>query len=141
MIGFAIDLAGVHPSHRDRQSQAPRPRAARIEIDHALPLGDLRIVRVAMDHDAEARSRRIEVQLSEIVQDVEEQVVDFHDFGCRELIGPDAAIDVPANGEDGSEFPQGIDDPGKPMSPAWTIKSTPSRTSRPPGAAGRAYRK
>src|SRR5690606_20382723 len=64
---------GLHAklAHRDGQSEAPRPGAARIDEEHALAPARRRLVRMARDHRLHAGRDGIEVELREVVDHVE----------------------------------------------------------------------
>ena len=56
------------PSNAHRKPEPPRPRAARIEVQHAILHLLLRNVAVPVDHGGETRRFRLQIQFCEIVQ-------------------------------------------------------------------------
>ena len=61
----------VNRGQRGRQLEPARPGAAWVEVDDTPDGFGLRLMRVARDHQVEPRSRRIEVEVTEIVDDVD----------------------------------------------------------------------
>src|SRR3954454_9620938 len=59
------------PADRNRQLEPPRPRAARIEIEHAIPHLLLRNMAVPKDDRIESRSMRLQIESRQIVQDID----------------------------------------------------------------------
>ena len=58
--------------HRDRQLEAPRAGASRIEIEHPVAPFDERLVRVPADHRRESRRRGIDVEIRDVVKQVDD---------------------------------------------------------------------
>src|SRR5579863_5730222 len=99
---FGVDCSIFYyqPSNADWQLETPWSRAARVEIDHAVFSFVLRDVAVSVDYSFESRCLRLQVQLGEIVQNVNRNGSDFHDFGHRQSTRPPSAVDVAADGGD-----------------------------------------
>src|SRR4051794_6381379 len=96
--------------HRDRQLESSRPGAARIDKHYPVSIFDQRLVRMAVDHCLEACCHRIEVKLTDVVQHVELNIANFHDFGQGQHVGPCSMIDVAAYGDHRGNGLQGVED-------------------------------
>lgn len=67
------------------QFESSGPRAARIKIEHSVKRLLLGNVAVATDHDRESSGLWLEVQLSQIVQNVDGNAAQFEHLGFRQL--------------------------------------------------------
>ena len=65
-----------------------RAGAAGIEIEDTVFLLDLRLMAVAVDHDAKSGRFRLQVELAAIVQHVDGYASGFDDFGFRQRVRP-----------------------------------------------------
>jgi hypothetical protein len=90
-------------ANRDRQVEASRPRAAGIEVKHAIAHLLLWGVAVAGDYDPETGGRGLEIELGEIVKDVDGNTGEFDDFCLREFAGPRGLVDIAADRGHGRE--------------------------------------
>ncbi len=52
---------------------------------------------MAEHHGGEARGRRVEIEVGDVVQDVEQEFADFDDLGRRQGYGPRSNIDIAAD--------------------------------------------
>src|SRR5205085_5413462 len=77
---------------RDRQAKPARARASRIDVEDAVALVDRRPVRVARDDDAHAGGARLDVDLGEIVDRVEEDLAEADELALAQALGPRAAV-------------------------------------------------
>ena len=108
---FSLDLAAFYdqPAHADWQLEPPRSRAARIEIQHAVPRLLLRNVTVARDDHAECCSLRLQIKLRQIVEHVDTEAADLDHLGLMQPARPRAFVDVPANRCDGRNLRQFVE--------------------------------
>src|SRR5882757_9974207 len=83
--------------HAHRQLEAPRPRAARIEIKHAMLHALRRLMAVPVDHHSESGRLRLQVEFRKNVQQVNRHALDFDNLGQRNLSRPDLAVNIPTN--------------------------------------------
>jgi hypothetical protein len=99
---FSADFFPVHDqaANRDGQLKPPWPRAAGIEIEHALARFLLWDVAVTRDYYAESCGFRVQIKLSEIVKNINGNAGNLDDFGFRQLVCPCAFVDIAANRRD-----------------------------------------
>ena len=76
----------------DRELEAARAGAARIEIEHALACFGDGLVRVSRDDGGESRRGGIDVELGEIVQQINVVRADLDDLSERQRARPFVAI-------------------------------------------------
>src|SRR3954468_24217504 len=69
-LGVHTPLGDSQPGQRDRQLEAPRTGAARVQIEHAVLLVEARLMAVAADHGGEAGRARLQVELVQVVQQI-----------------------------------------------------------------------
>jgi hypothetical protein len=96
---FSRDLsrADRHPCQAHRQLEPPRPRAARIEIKHAVLRLLLRNVAVPRDHNSESCSCRFQIELRQIVQHINGNAAELNNLSLGQLARPRFNIDIAAN--------------------------------------------
>ena len=102
-------------SYCDWKFEAARAAGAGVEIEHAFFRDEIRDVGVAVEDGGEFGCGGIEVEGFEVVQHVDIEagvgrVVDEDDVGFGELGAGAFAVDVAANGGDGSDFGKVIED-------------------------------
>lgn len=85
----------VQTGHCDGQREPPGTCAARVQEHDIVTVLDSRTVRVASDDAVKLRRGRVEIELTQIVQDIEEDATDLNNLRSRERDGP--ARDVQAN--------------------------------------------
>jgi hypothetical protein len=93
----------------DRELEATRAAGAGIEIEHSLLRDEIGDVGVAVEDSGEFGCGGIEVQGFEVVKHVDVEagvgrVLDEHDFGFGQLDAGTFAVDIAANGCDGSDL-------------------------------------
>ena len=86
--------------------ESPRPRAPRIQIQHAVALVLLRLVRMASDNNLKPGSLRLQIQVLQIVQNIETCSSGFDRSCFREFHRPGLGIHVASHGEDRRNFLQ-----------------------------------
>jgi len=84
--------------HAHRQIEAPRARAARIEIEHTVLLFDLRPMAVTVHDYAESRAFRLQIELPQIMQHIDRNVAGFNDLSFGQRARPGVGVDVAADG-------------------------------------------
>jgi len=102
-------------SDRDRQLEAAWAAGAGVEIEHAFLRDEIGDVGVAVKDGGELGGGGIEVQGFEVVEHVEietrvRRVLDEDDFGFGQLAARAFDVDVAANGGDGSDLGELIED-------------------------------
>jgi hypothetical protein len=102
-LGLPRRLVELQARDGDRQAEALCTGAAGVNVqDAVMPVG-FGLVSVAADDDVEAGGFRVEVELFKIVQDVDRDILEFDDCRERKGRGPGLGVHVPANGEDGRD--------------------------------------
>jgi len=109
-LGRPGALRKIQPRQGDGQAEAPPPRAAGIDIEHAALAPPSRLVGMAADHDIEAHSTRVEIEIPHAVQNVNARAACFGNGGRRQLCGPGFGIDIAADRRDGRDAAQGFKD-------------------------------
>lgn len=79
-----------------RQLEASRTGAAGVEIEHSSTDFLLRNMAVAADHDGKSGGLRLDIELREIVQHMDENAGYFEHFGPGQLLCPCSFVNVPA---------------------------------------------
>ncbi len=97
---------------RDRQVEAPRPGASRIEVEHAAASLDHRSMRVAGDDDIDAARCGVEIELVNVVQDMDSASAECNGNGVRVGSRPGSCIDIPPDCRDRRNPTKAIDDVG-----------------------------
>ena len=97
------------------QVEAAWAAGARIEIEDSFLRDEIRDVGVAVEDGGELRRRRIQVQCLQVVEHVEveagvRRALDEDDVGFRELGAGAFAVDVAADGGDGSDPGEFVED-------------------------------
>jgi hypothetical protein len=87
----------------DGQFESPWPRAAGIEIKHALAHLLAGNVAVAGDDGGKPRGGRLQIELREIMQYINRDAAGLENLRFGQLARPCALIDVAANGRHGSD--------------------------------------
>lgn len=87
----------------DRQVEALWTGAARVDVEDSIAPVGFGFVSVAADDNVEAGDFRIEVKLFKVVQDVDRDILEFDNCGERKGRGPGFGVNVAANGEDGRD--------------------------------------
>lgn len=67
---------------------------------------------VSRNDNPESSSLRLQIKLCQIVQNVDRNAGDLDDFGLGQLSSPRTVVDVAANGRDGSNLREGVEDLG-----------------------------
>jgi hypothetical protein len=96
-VGVQPAVGYAHAGERHWQRESARARTPRVEKQNVVTRFDRRLMRVTINHRGEAGCRRIEVELSDIMQKIEFVFADRDDRGGRETRRPMARIDVAAN--------------------------------------------
>jgi hypothetical protein len=96
----------------DRQVEALWTSAAGVDVQDAIMPVGFGFVSVTADNDVEAGGFRVEVELFKIVQDVDRDILKFDDCGERKGRGPGFGVHVAANGEDGCDGFELVEDGG-----------------------------
>jgi hypothetical protein len=102
---------------RDGKLKAARAAGAGVEIEHTFLRDEIRDVGVAMEDRGELCGCGVKVERLEVVQHVDVEaavgrVFDEDDVGFGELGAGAFAVDVAANGGDGSDFGEIVEDGG-----------------------------
>ncbi len=99
---------------RDRggQAKALGAGAAGVEVEDAVAPLDRGLVRVAADHGGDAGGFRFEVEITDGVDEVKELPGQIDGFGGRELGAGPGGVDVAANGGDGADLAESVEDAG-----------------------------
>lgn len=113
----------VQTGHCHGQREPPGTCAARVQEHDTVTVLDSRTVRVASDDAVKLRRGRVEIELTQIVQDVEEDATDLNNLRSRERDGPWAFVDVAAHGDHGRDLRSLSTTSALPTSPAWMIRS------------------
>src|SRR5271169_1835026 len=98
--------------HAHRQVEAAWPGAAGIEIQDAVLLFYLRLMTVAIDHNAESSCLRLQIELAEIMQHVDGQACDIDHFRFRQREPPGPGVDVAAHRSYGRDLCEFVEDFG-----------------------------
>jgi hypothetical protein len=80
--------------------------AARVQEHDTVTVIDCGTVRMARDDDVKLHRGGVESELTQIVQDVEEDAADLGNLRGRERDGPRALVVVAAHGDYGRDLPQ-----------------------------------
>jgi hypothetical protein len=109
---FSQNLPVVDPKspQADWELESARAGAAGIEVEHSVSLFHFGLVAVAVNDGAESGSFRLQVELREIVEEVDEDATDFYDFGSGQFAAPGFGIHVAANRGDGSDATERVED-------------------------------
>jgi hypothetical protein len=102
-LGLPRRLVELEARDSDRQAEALWTGAAGVDVEDAIMPVGFGLVSVAADDDVEAGGFRVEVELFKIVQDVDRDILEFDDCRERKARGPELGVHVAANGEDGCE--------------------------------------
>ena len=94
----------------DRQVEALWTSAAGVDVEDSVPPVRFGLVSVAADDDVEAGDFRIEVKLFKVVQNVDRDILKFDGCGERKGRGPRFGVHVAANGEDGCDSFELVED-------------------------------
>ena len=109
-----FDLPGsfeeVKEGHRDGQGEASRAGAAGVDVENSIVPVRFGLVSVAADDNVEAGDFRIEVKSFKVVQDVDRDILEFDNCGERKARGPGFAVNVAANGENGCDGLELVED-------------------------------
>ena len=87
----------VQPPNRHRQPKSPRPRASRIEIQHAILHFLLGPMAVPADDNCKSRRFRLQIQFVQIVKHIDRDAADFEHIRGGDLPGPGFAIHISAD--------------------------------------------
>jgi hypothetical protein len=100
-----LDAALVDRQHRDRhrEPEPPRTGAPRVDVQHAVAPLDAWLVGMARDDRAEAAGDWIDVEGTEVVQNVQGRAADSGHVGLGQRVRPRATIDVAANNNEWSQ--------------------------------------
>ena len=102
-LGLPRRLVELEARDGDRQAEALWTGAAGVDVEDAIMPVGFGFVSVAADDDVEAGGFRVEVELCKIVQDVDRDILEFDDCRERKGRGPGLGVHVAANGEDGRD--------------------------------------
>jgi hypothetical protein len=102
-LGLPRRLVELEARDGDRQAEALWTGAAGVDVEDAIMPVGFGFVSVAADDDVEAGGFRVEVELCKIVQDVDRDILEFDDCRQRKGRGPWLGVHVAANGEDGRD--------------------------------------
>src|SRR5207248_7651566 len=94
------------PGYCDRQCKPARPRAARIEKQDFIACLNRWPMRVTTDDGPKAPRSRMQVELFQIMQHVDQNAIDLYDFSFRNRGSPYSFVVVSANRHHGSDGPQ-----------------------------------
>ena len=84
-------------SYGDRQIEPPWSGAAGVEVKHTVSHFLFRLVAVAAYHGCKPRSFRLELELTQIMEDIERYASDFEDIARRNLPRPSRTIYIAAH--------------------------------------------
>ncbi len=90
--------------------KSARACAARIEIQHAVFLFDLRLVVVTIHDNAETSRLGPQIQFVQIVQQVDRDTIDLDHLSLRQFPRPFLLVHISAHGSYGSDFMQLLQD-------------------------------
>ena len=109
---FSLNPPVVDPKspQADRELEAARAGAAWIEVKNPVFLFHFGLVAVAVDNRAESSGFGLQVELREIVEEVDGDAADFYEFGRGQFTGPGFDIHVAADGGDGSNAAERVED-------------------------------
>jgi hypothetical protein len=102
---------------RDREPEAPRPRAARIQVKHPVFRFDRRFVRMSRDDHIYSLSDRIDTKRPEIVEDIDSSRCESDKLGVGIVSRPVSNIHVARIAVTGAIRPSATNTSGRPMSP------------------------
>src|SRR4029453_13082178 len=81
----------------DRQLEAARTGASRVDVENVITLGHGRYMRMTGYHDTDPCGARIDVELSDIVDHVDQDLADPQQLRSGQTFGPVAVIVVAAH--------------------------------------------
>jgi len=110
-LDFAVRVY-VQVAHRHIEVEAPRTAGTGIEIEHSPVAADAGYVRVPVEDRGKLRSRRVQVQRADVVQQVEVSALDEQDFRFGQAGARSFPVDVAAHRGDGRDPAQGLEDFG-----------------------------
>jgi hypothetical protein len=96
----------------DGEVEAAGAAASGVEVEDALAVLDAWLVGVAVEDDAEAGGLGLDVEVGKVVEHVDEAAAELEGFGGGEVGAGAVAVDVAANGGDGSNVAEGFEDVG-----------------------------
>ena len=102
----------VEDGQGDGQGEASGAGAAGVDIQDSITTVEFGLVSVAADDDVKAGSFGVEVELFKVVEDVDRDILEFDYSGKRNGTGPGFGVHVAANGEDGCDGFELIQDLG-----------------------------
>jgi hypothetical protein len=101
---------GLDQANGDGELKAARAAGAGVEVEDAILCVVVRHVSMAVENDSEFGCGGIEVQGLEVVEYVEVAAFSEKDFGFGKFGAGAFAIDVAANGSDGRDFGELVED-------------------------------
>jgi hypothetical protein len=132
---FAGDLLALDRElgRGDRQAKPARARASRVDVEDAVALLHRRAVRMPRDDDAHAGGARLDVDLREIVDRVDEDLAEADQLALAQALCPRAASLLPRTAVSGATARSASSTDGSQTSPPWTMWSLPRRKSSTSG--------
>ena len=111
------------PPDGDRESEPPMTGGSRVHVEHTVALVDGGFVTVAVDNDAHARRGRVQVELLDDVQEIDEgagrsrrhlagRMTQVDDFTLRQAGREFPRVRVAAHRANGCDLGEGIEDRG-----------------------------
>jgi len=88
------------PRDGHREGETTRPGASRIEVENTPSNLGPGSMGVTGDHDREGGGNRVEVEVCEVVEQVDEGGLDLDDLGVGQALGPGALVVVAPDGDD-----------------------------------------
>ena len=116
----------IQGRQRDRQIETAWPGTSRIEIKHPASGLDQRLVRMAGNDHVNPARHRIEQQVVDVMKDVDGVAAKADRFGLRIIFRPRPLSTFPLIAITGAIRRSLSMTSGRPMSPAWMIRSTPA---------------
>src|SRR5262249_9685916 len=97
---LSVHVAASDPqlTHTDREPEASRPGAARIEVQDPMLYFLLRHVAVTVDDHPKTCRLRLQVEFSKDVQDIDRHAVYFERIRIRQFSRPGPAVDIATHG-------------------------------------------
>jgi hypothetical protein len=102
------NCAQVEPRHRDRQTEAPRSRAARVDVDDSAALAAAGLVRVAAHDRLEPGRGGIEIERVHVMEHIDGGAAGLRHRGLGQRFRPRAPIDISAHRDYGRDGAQSV---------------------------------
>lgn len=100
----------VEHGERDGQGKPAWAGAARVEVQNAVVSFDLWLVGVAVEDDGHAGGLRLDIEIVQSVDHVDQAAGELYGLGGREGGAGAGTVDVAANGGEGGDLAEGVED-------------------------------